>query len=40
MNRMVFFRLFGRHPGRAKREPGILRNDLWIPGSSLRNAPE
>jgi hypothetical protein len=27
-------------PGRAKREPGISINYLWIPGSSLRDAPE
>jgi hypothetical protein len=27
-------------PGRAKREPGISRYNLWIPGSALRAAPE
>jgi hypothetical protein len=27
-------------PGRAKREPGISLNNFWIPGSSLRDAPE
>jgi len=29
-----------RHPGHAKREPGISCNDLWIPGWMLRIAPE
>jgi hypothetical protein len=35
-----FGNLFTVIPGRAKREPGISRNNLEIPGLALRAIPE
>jgi hypothetical protein len=32
--------MFSVIPGLAKREPGISRHNIWIPGSMLRIAPE
>ncbi len=31
---------YGRPDDRLRIEPGISRHYLWIPGSSLRDAPE
>jgi len=32
--------LFSVIPGRAKREPGISINYIWIPGPTLRVVPK